>query len=124
MLFDLFTFQSGYIQITKKAKEMRNQAHLHSNLVIFKWKRSSLLCESFPFTFQSGYIQMFIVTLSIPPLKYIYIPIWLYSNQVMHLWNLRYCPIYIPIWLYSNLADLMMFSSSAFNLHSNLVIFK
>ena len=77
---------------------------LHSNLVLFKW---------------------FIVTLSIPPLKYLYIPIWFYSNNskslkpstsvksftfqsgsiqmnLMQIISNTAGMLYIPIWFYSN----------------------
>ena len=33
---------------------------------------------------------------------YLYIPIWLYSNQHGSLYTRNKCTLYIPIWLYSN----------------------
>ena len=55
---------------------------LHSNLVIFKWKpwqvHSSDLMN---FTFQSGYIQIFISLNFQIHITALYIPIWLYSNK-------------------------------------------
>ena len=81
MLFDFFTFQSGYIQILSCYPLGLSLSTLHSNLVIFKWYtlrldvwetytlHSNLVIFKFKggarfniavdnFTFQSGYIQI------------------------------------------------------------------
>ena len=55
-----FTFQSGYIQINIQSEE---------TLFILT------------FTFQSGYIQIKMATTPNPCI-YLYIPIWLYSNDI------------------------------------------
>ena len=79
-----FTFQSGYIQIAMATQKTAGQKTLHSNLVIFKCLNGLsqlILCISF--TFQSGYIQI-VAIFSTPSINIIlYIPIWLYSNQVL-----------------------------------------
>ena len=60
-----FTFQSGYIQIKTVLDRMYYTNTLHSNLVIFKW----------------------IIKPKIQWLKWLYIPIWLYSNPTFtHSW--------------------------------------
>ena len=53
------------------------------------------------FTFQSGYIQIFEPPKSISK-KQLYIPIWLYSNEIREKAFLINLILYIPIWLYSN----------------------
>ena len=70
MLFDLFTFQSGYIQMGNAT----DYSYIYNI-----------------FTFQSGYIQM-IDTCSIVVREFIiYIPIWLYSNVVLSNIIFNYC---------------------------------
>ena len=97
-----FTFQSGYIQISLHLQNWGGYPNLHSNLVIFKLYCHCMLIWLYAFTFQSGYIQIFVQSLHCIKFLFIYIPIWLYSNQ--H-----------GLWI-----------STAFHhyLHSNLVIFK
>ena len=97
-----FTFQSGYIQIILFMKSLAVLQALHSNLVIFKWL--------------SKIVRWILYVL--------YIPIWLYSNDIdkladniLHFFTFQsgyiqiisylapFIPdfhLYIPIWLYSN----------------------
>ena len=76
---------------------------LHSNLVIFQQQESIFqITKVQSFTFQSGYIPTEAYPYRVSPYLYLYIPIWLYSNNKVFLCNLRYVTLYIPIWLYSN----------------------
>ena len=98
---------------------------LHSNLVIFKFIPSySTIKSGNAFTFQSGYIQISLTTIQLDILCVLYIPIWLYSNDMcrfnyiyIHYFtfqsgyiqiymekviDLKSNELYIPIWLYSN----------------------
>ena len=58
--FITFTFQSGYIQINIFWLNPRVYHHsLHSNMVIFKFRKVSVnVLSSVFFTFQYGYIQI------------------------------------------------------------------
>ena len=57
---------------------------LHSNLVIFKFVTSLRLSGALVFTFQSGYIQINILSPTTLVNYKLYIPIWLYSNKLLH----------------------------------------
>ena|GEM_PF-2292241 len=54
------------------------------------------------FTFQSGYIQISLISLSEALSSILYIPIWLYSNKWIDRLKCTAVHLYIPIWLYSN----------------------
>ena len=59
LIGNLFTFQSGYIQMTSSKLSRQFLITLHSNLVIFKLNsKSSEPVNVNCFTFQSGYIQI------------------------------------------------------------------
>ena len=76
---------------------------LHSNLVIFQYRISTLLnCNPLHFTFQSGYIPMNHHLVLSRLGYYLYIPIWLYSNKKAGDRVKVVISLYIPIWLYSN----------------------
>ena len=98
----IFTFQSGYIQMTEIWLLDRFLLTLHSNLVIFKSRLER-----------------------VTKLKLIlYIPIWLYSNAI----NFTLC-LHLRPTLHSNLVifklrGLAPLNSGILTLHSNLVIFK
>ena len=100
---EVFTFQSGYIQMYAEQFSIVRFFPLHSNLVIFKYNSWLFAPVRFwNFTFQSGYIQMQAFGTCHTVSRSLYIPIWLYSNQC----------------LICNLAEWFL------TLHSNLVIFK
>ena len=103
-MYDLFTFQSGYIQITKTIKEDDSQVALHSNLVIFKFEHDHLIGHAHNFTFQSGYIQILKSWVGYTEKDTLYIPIWLYSNpypiipSIQAILNHIFClPIYLQV---------------------------
>ena len=96
-----FTFQSGYIQIILFMKSLAVLQALHSNLVIFKWL--------------SKIVRWILYVL--------YIPIWLYSNDIdkladsiLHFFTFQSGYIQITV------KQDVIFSKKT--LHSNLVIFK
>ena len=90
------------------------------------------------FTFQSGYIQICILTMARSEMVKLYIPIWLYSNGTSFLYKIplpiftfqsgyiQIIPfvhdfknpllLYIPIWLYSN-TDCAMLSGQWLQLY-------
>ena len=76
---------------------------LHSNMVIFKFGTyESILRLVIVFTFQYGDIQIRTSYRLYLQEKYLYIPIWWYSNKdLISLASFR-MPLYIPIWWYSN----------------------
>ena len=78
---------------------------LHSNLVIFKWrvlKLSRRKCKPL-------HSNLVIFKLAVPTWNkcpfYLYIPIWLYSNDKSKIDSVELGKLYIPIWLYSNEAQ-------------------
>ena len=83
IIVSIFTFQSGYIQINIFWLNPRVYHHsLHSNMVIFKFRKVSVnVLSSVFFTFQYGYIQIFISLNLQIHITALYIPIWLYSNN-------------------------------------------
>ena len=121
---DLFTFQSGSIQILSGTGAAPWYLTLHSNLVLFKSIKHS--CSHFHckvFTFQSGSIQIkqggiYMLPFSSlhsnlvlfkwkeagknDPYDFLYIPIWFYSNKSDSRANDDDVSLYIPIWFYSN----------------------
>ena len=76
----VFTFQYGSIQIIKAISLKLINLNLHSNMVLFKWRQFLLVHSN----------------------KWIYIPIWFYSNDICSESHLDCTFIYIPIWFYSN----------------------
>ena len=55
---------------------------------------------------------------------FLYIPIWLYSNDLLYNLQKSQDNLYIPIWLYSNGDCTSLYMYIFFSLHSNLVIFQ
>ena len=78
--FSVFTFQSGYVQMSLINRKCWAVASLHSNLVMFKLLSSQ----------DAQY------------LLYLYIPIWLCSNTALFSFFIIKIFLYIPIWLCSN----------------------
>ena len=147
----IFTFQSGYIQMGDYLQVTTYPIYLYIPIWLYSNQTaSSIQCNLQPFTFQSGYIQISFLrfalllyyslhsnlvifklnlTLSFFAVIYLYIPIWLYSNntwmyqriyQIAFTFQSGYIQIkcvaiveqviilYIPIWLYSNNAVLKL----------------
>ena len=77
-----FTFHSGYIPITINAYLQGAYLTLHSILDIFQL------------------IKIFFIYIISPPL---YIPFWIYSNQLNLIKLQQVILLYIPFWIYSNL---------------------
>ena len=94
-----FTFQSGDIQITRKAMKQDWDINLHSNLVIFKYILAQNTRKiNTKFTFQSGDIQIY-ENKAIADRDILFT---FQSGDIqIHFFNLCKCiivEIYIPIW--------------------------
>ena len=84
-VYSLFTFQYGYIQMIRELLFCFAFFCLHSNMVIFKWKTVSPQVYLQQCLHSNMVIFKFCVTMGGWSVWLVYIPIWLYSNDVQNM---------------------------------------